>query len=196
MIVTCPACGRQYRVQAGILGNGRFVRCTMCGATWQQTPISEAEEGRRRVAHILKWTCFWFCVSLSIFSLLFAKDAVVRLWPSVSCLYDAVGCSTDKTQNAFEVCNISNFLVRKEGKLYMGLRGEIVNISGEVRSLSSITISLKEDPSVENKYNYKKLWNHNLSSMSVLPNQRVSFETELQSVPCCNLICDITLNAF
>ena len=76
----------------------------------------------------------------------------------------------------------------------MGLKGELINISDSVQILQSITISLKNDETVKNDSSYKKIWTHNLTYKKLLPNQKVTFETELQSVPYNNLICDITLD--
>jgi hypothetical protein len=90
-----------------------------------------------------------------------------------------------------------DFFVHKDGKLYMGLRGELVNISNEVQVLPSVTISLRDDDvGVEKKGRaaYKKIWTHDMMYKKMLPNQKIIFETELQSVPYNNLICDIRLD--
>ena len=193
MIVTCPMCHSKYSVQIEAIGNGKFVRCAMCGATWQQSPTNEMCERKHRVLGLINWTCFWFAVFISVFSLFFAKDAVLKIWPSSASFYEAVGMiPADK--KAFVIQKVSNFFVRKDGKLYMGLRGEIVNVSDEVQPLAGITISLKSDEKTPGNAEYKKIWTHDLAYKKFLPNQKVMFETELQSVPYSNLICNIELN--
>ena len=193
MIVTCPMCQSKYSVQIEAIGNGKFVRCAMCGATWQQAPVNRMCERKQRVFDLIKWTCFWFAVFISVFSLFFAKNAVMKIWPASASFYETVGM-IPKDKKAFVIQKVSNFFVRKDGKLYMGLRGEIVNVSEEVQPLAGITISLKNDEQAESGHEYKKMWTHNLAYKKFLPNQKVVFETELQSVPCNNLICDIELN--
>ncbi len=193
MIVTCPMCKSKYSVQIEAIGDGKFVRCSMCGATWQQTPVDVACEKKRRVLYIIKWTCFWFAVFVSIFSLFFAKEAVLKIWPSSVVFYEKIGM-VPANKKAFVIQKVSNFFVHKDGKLYMGLRGEIINVSDEVQPLAGITISLKNDEKVPDGTEYKKIWTHDLNCKKFLPNQKVAFETELQSVPYNNLICDIELN--
>ena len=194
MIVTCPMCHSRYSVQPDAIGSGKFVRCAMCGATWQQSPIDEAEEKKRRVMDLIKWTCFWFVVFISVFSLFFAKDAVVKIWPASSSFYNAIGMASNNDSKAFVVQKISNFFVCRNGKLYMGLRGEVLNVSNEVYPLAGITISLRDDETVKKTTPYKRVWVHELSYKKILPNQRITFETELQHVPYNNLVCDIELN--
>lgn len=194
MIVTCPMCRCRYSVQPDAIGDGKFVRCAMCGSTWQQSPVDEAEEKKQRVLDLIKWTCFWFVVFISVFSLLFARDAVIKLWPASASFYNAVGLHASDNNKAFVVQQISNFFVCKKGKLYMGLRGEIVNISNDVHPLSGITISLKDDETDQKGAPYKRVWTHDLSCKKILPNQRIAFETEVQNVPYNNLVCDIELN--
>lgn len=193
MIVTCPMCKSKYSVQIEAIGDGKFVRCSMCGATWQQTPVDAVCEKKRRVLYIIKWTCFWFAVFVSVFSLFFAKEAVLKIWPSSIAFYEKIGM-VPANKKAFVIQKVSNFFVHKDGKLYMGLRGEITNVSDEVQPLAGITISLKNDEKVTNGTEYKKMWTHDLNCKKFLPNQKVAFETEPQSVPYNNLICDIELN--
>jgi hypothetical protein len=83
--------------------------------------------------------------------------------------------------------------VRKSDKLYMGLKGELINVSNDVQIMPSLVISLKSDDQTS-KAPYRKVWTHDLMYNKLLPNQKVLFETELQSVPCNNLICDIKMD--
>ena len=77
----------------------------------------------------------------------------------------------------------------------MGLKGELVNVSNEVQILPSITISLKDDDHLPPKdVHFKKIWTHDMVYKKILPNQKVTFETELQSIPYNNLVCDIKLD--
>jgi predicted Zn finger-like uncharacterized protein len=193
MIVVCPTCSCRYSVQADAIGREKLVRCTMCGTTWQQSIGDELAARKQRVLDLTKWTFFWFVVFVTIFSLFFAKNAVVKIWPHASDFYELIGMQTD-SKKAFVIKNISNFFVVKNDTLYMGLKGDLVNISDEVQILPSITISLRDDENVKKDSRYKKIWTHNLTYKKLLPNQKVVFETELQSVPYNNLICDITLD--
>jgi hypothetical protein len=165
----------------------------MCGATWQQSATDELSEKRQHVFYLIKWTFFWFTVFVTIFSLFFAQNAVIKIWPPIISFYEALGIQNG-ARKAFVIQNLSNFFVSKGGTLYMGLKGELVNISSKVKTIPSITISLSDDENVKKDFKYKKIWTHNLTYEKLLPNQKVVFETELQSVPYNNLICDIKLD--
>ncbi|MDR0753338.1 MAG: zinc-ribbon domain-containing protein [Holosporaceae bacterium] len=194
MIVVCPSCFCKYFVQTDAIAKEKLVRCTMCGATWQLSPCDESMERRRRVFNITKWIFFWFVVFVTIFSLFFAPGSVIKMWPSVADFYRVVGIY-DRSGKSLAIQNLSNFFVMRNNVLYMGLKGELVNTSNSVKSLATITISLKDDDNVSKSSRYKKEWTHNLTYKKLLPNQKVVFETELQSIPHNNLICEIKLGS-
>jgi hypothetical protein len=183
-------------VQNEAIGNGKMVRCAICSITWQQAATDETADRKSHVQHVIKWTFFWFTVFVSLFSLFFTKSIILQVWPPAVCFYDLVDISRQDIKRMLSIQNISNFFMQKNGKLYMGLRGELTNISGDVQVLPSLTISLRSDESDEKKtlVPYNKVWKHDLMYNKLLPNQKIVFETELQSVPYNNLICDIKLN--
>jgi hypothetical protein len=180
-------------VQVDAIGRGKLVRCAMCGATWEQSAFDELAVKKQRALDLVKWTFFWFAVFVTIFSFLFARNAVVKVWPHMADLYELMGVKNE-TKGAFAIQNMSNFFVAKNDTLYMGLKGELVNTSNEVQTIPSIAIFLRDEENVENHSRYKKMWTHNLTYKKLLPNQKIVFETELQSVPRSNLICDIKLD--
>ncbi|MDR1551099.1 MAG: zinc-ribbon domain-containing protein [Holosporaceae bacterium] len=193
MIVVCPVCSCKYFVLASAVGRGKLVRCAMCGSTWQQSAESEVQR-RGRTLDLVRWIVFWFVVFITIFSLFFASPAVLKIWPAAATFYEALGIQK-YSKKAFIVQDLSNFFVLKDSTLYMGLRGELVNSSDSVKIISGVVISLREDSGEKKGIGYRKVWTHNLSCKKLLPNQKIVFETELQSVPYSNLICDITLDA-
>lgn len=196
MIVTCPTCHNKYSVQSEAIGGGKLVRCAVCSTMWQHSVIDESIEKKQHVTYLIKWTFFWFIVFVFLFSLFFAKNAMIKIWQPVSAFYDVLGINPINQKKTFTIQNISNFFVQKKDKLYMGLRGELINISDEVQLLPGLTISLRDDYSAaKNKTTpYKKSWTHDMIYKKLLPNQKVMFETEIQSIPYNNLICDIKLD--
>lgn len=195
MIVTCPACRNKYSVQAEAIGDGKLVRCVICGATWQQTAVSGVGDDKFRVIETVKWTFFWSVVFISLFMLFFAKTTVTKVWTPAAGFYSLLENKQAHEKKTFKMGNVSNFFVRKGGKLYMGLKGELVNTSDEVQILPSITIALRnEEKTAPGKFRFKKIWTHDMLYKKILPNQKVVFETELQSVPRNNLVCDIKLD--
>ncbi len=197
MIVTCPTCSCRYSVQPDALGEGKLVRCAMCSTTWQQNVVDESLEKKRRAWNLINWTLFWFVAFVFVFSLIFAKEAMIKIWPASASFYEAVGMNPLDTKKMFALRNISNFFVQKNQKLYMGLRGELANVSDKVQPIPSLVISLRDDDSVlqeKGKGLYRRVWTHDLAYKKLLPNQKVVFETELQRVPLNNLVCDIKLD--
>ncbi|MDR2681587.1 MAG: zinc-ribbon domain-containing protein [Holosporaceae bacterium] len=194
MIVICPGCHCKYSVQADAIGESKMVRCALCSTTWQQSSIDEsALRQKNHVVHVIKWTFFWFTVFVSLFSLFFTKNVIIKIWPPAVCFYDFLGLDSQDTKKMFVIQNVSNFFVQKNHKLYMGLKGELINASNDVQVMPSLIISLKNDEK-SSKSSYRKVWTHDLMYNKLLPNQKVVFETELQSVPYNNLICDIKLD--
>ncbi|MDR2646340.1 MAG: zinc-ribbon domain-containing protein [Holosporaceae bacterium] len=194
MIVVCPSCFCKYFVQTDTIAKEKLVRCAMCGATWQPLPYNESAEKRLRVFNIIKWIFFWFVIFVTVFPLFFAPGSIIKIWPSIADFYRVVGMY-DGSGKSLVIQNLSNFFVTRNNVLYMGLKGELINTSDSVKSLASITISLKDDDATNKNSRYRKEWTHNLTYKKLLPNQKVVFETELQSVPCNNLICDIKLDS-
>jgi hypothetical protein len=183
-------------VQNEAIGNGKMVRCAICSITWQQMATDETADRKSHVRHVIRWTFFWFIVFVSLFSLFFTKSIILQIWPPAACFYDLIGVNHQDAKKMLSIQNISNFFTQKNGKLYMGLKGELMNISGDVQVLPSLTISLRNDESdgKNSSIPYQKVWTHDLMYNKLLPNQKIVFETELQSVPYNNLICDIKLN--
>ena len=169
----------------------------MCSTTWQQNIVDESLDKKRRAWNLINWTLFWFVAFVFAFSLVFAKEAMVKIWPAAASFYEAIGMNPLDTKKMFALRNISNFFVQKNQKLYMGLRGELANISNKVQPIPSLIISLRDDDSVlqeKGKSLYRRVWTHDLAYKKLLPNQKVVFETELQRVPFNNLVCDIKLD--
>ncbi|GHT97102.1 hypothetical protein FACS1894126_0410 [Alphaproteobacteria bacterium] len=159
--------------------------------------IDESIDKRDRVTHIIKWAFFWFSVLAFLFSLFFTKNIAMKIWPPVTCFYDFLGINPLDTKKTFVIKNMSTFFKKRSGKLYMGLKGELVNGSNDVQIMPSLVISLKNDdsePGGAPKVPYRKVWIHDLMYNKLLPNQKVVFETEMQSVPYNNLICDVNLD--
>lgn len=203
MIVTCPSCQSKYSVQTEAIGNGKLVRCMICGNVWQQSGVSKNKQGVSRGLKIIEWTFFWFVVFFSGFLLIFAPQNIVNIWPPAACFYAIFNINAanknDKIneRNAIKICNVSKFFVYKHDKLYVGLKGEIKNFSNETLILPDITISLKNDSkSIANgKGHFKKIWTHDMTYKKILGGQKLPFETEMQSVPNNDLECEIKLDA-
>ncbi|GHU11781.1 hypothetical protein FACS189449_03960 [Alphaproteobacteria bacterium] len=197
MIVVCPSCRSKYSVQPEAIGESKMVRCALCSTMWRQTAISESIDKKDHVQHIIKWAFFWFSVLAFVFSLFFTRNVVLKVWPQSACFYDFIGVKLPDTKKTFIIKNMGTQFKRRDGKLYMRLSGELINCSSDVQIMPSLIITLKNEDSQSNeasKEPYKKVWTHDLMYNKLLPDQNVAFETEEQSVPCSNLMCDIKLD--
>jgi predicted Zn finger-like uncharacterized protein len=188
MIVVCPNCSSKYSVPADAIGVGKLVRCAVCGTTWQQTPVKEKKSDE--VMALCKSTLYWFTVFITLFSLFISPQTVSKYWPASASFYKLIGFGDSIDKKAFSIKNVSSFFVKRNGRLYMGIKGELSNISNEVQMVPKLVIGLKDDTSAE----FKASWTHELNYKKLLPNQKIIFETDLKSVPYTNLICDIKLN--
>lgn len=191
MIVVCPNCSRKYSVQSDAIGNGKLVRCAICGTVWQQAPVSANKENG--ILSMLKISMFWFTVFITLFSIAFAPRTVMKFWPASISFYEAVGMDVGWSKKVFSVKNVSSFFVKKGGSLYMGIKGELDNTSDEVQMVPSLEICLKKDSLSKPKF--ETVWTHKLTYKKLLPNQKVIFETDLKKVPYTNLVCEVRLNA-
>ena len=192
MIISCPNCSSKFSVQADTIGRGKMVRCSVCGTTWQQSSLYQQEK-REDLIRNLHATTFWFVVFIVIFPLIFAKSTVIKLWPASSSFYALFETQSSKMQQAFLIKNVSSFFIKKNNKLYMGIKGELSNTTSDVQMVPGLTISLMSDDD-EEQPSFKTSWNHELAYKKLLPNQKVIFETDLKSIPYSNIICDIRLN--
>lgn len=190
MIVVCPSCSSKYSVHSEAIGEGKLVRCAVCSMTWQQRPVKEKES--KDIRGLFLSTFFWFVVFITIFPILFTPKTVSKYWPASASFYKAIGMNSSSDQKAFSVKNVSSFFVKRNGNLYMGIKGELSNISDEVQMVPKLVIGLRDDNT--SNPSFRTSWTHRLNYKKLLPNQKIIFETDLKSVPYTNLICDIKLN--
>lgn len=191
MIITCPNCSSKYSVHADAIGKGKMVRCAICGATWQQGSLYKQQKKEDIVDH-LKITAFWFTVFICIFPFIFAKKTVIKFWPASSSFYELIDSKDTRSDLNFAIRNVSSFFIKKNGRLYMGVKGELANLTDEVQMVPNMTISLcSENQMVED---FKTSWVHEPAYKKLLPNQKIVFESDLKKVPYENLICNIKLN--
>ena len=192
MIVTCPGCTKRYSVPLETIGTGKMVRCTTCGAVWQQCPIDAKEEKKRHAIHLIQWTFFYFVVFVSILTFVFSRNLLIKIWPAIGDFYECIAPVDNHKKSDFVLKNVAPVFMKKHGILYVQLRGELINTSSEVKSVPNIVISLKNEE--DTAKTYKHVWTHELAYEKLLPYQHIVFETEPQPIPFNNLLCSIQLN--
>ncbi len=115
MILTCPACSTDYRLDPSRLGgDGRRVRCAKCAHTWFQKPLEDTAKpvepspltagpppvpegsepsalARRRQARAVGWAMFAIIVLALAVGGVIARMEIVNAWPPAARLYQLVG---------------------------------------------------------------------------------------------------------
>jgi predicted Zn finger-like uncharacterized protein len=205
MIVSCPNCSKRYMLDDALLPKeGRQVRCVACHHTWRQVPdlsfmnntsytgnSTIAVEPRPSLEKRSSWMgwILSFGIILSAFSFLwFGRDYVVRVWPRTERFYELAGLKTNHPGAGLSIANASS-LIQQDGPSEMiKVVGDIINTSDQVRSIPPLKIKLKgelSDPKcVENKQGegcVLDYWEHSLSEKSLLPGEKIHFETNMRS---------------
>lgn len=102
MIVTCPACSANYRINASIIDprKGRIVRCSACGNGWRIFPPSKTsqilskDKKKRPKSNYGIWSLIIIIICLKLlvfgFGYLFRQD-IIKTWPQAERLYQIIG---------------------------------------------------------------------------------------------------------
>ena len=78
----------------------------MCSTTWQQNIVDESLDKKRKVWNLINWTLFGFVAFIFVFSLFFAKEAMVKIWPASASFYEAIGMNPLDTKKIFALRNV------------------------------------------------------------------------------------------
>src|SRR3990167_7155340 len=205
MIVSCPNCSKRYMLDDALLPkDGRQVRCIACHNTWRQAPDlsfmnSPSFVGRSDLAieprlssesrsSWMGWIVS-FGILLSILSFLgFGRDYVVKVWPRTERFYELLGLRTNHPGAGLSIASAS-YLIQQEGSNEMiKVVGDIINTSDQVRPIPPLKIKLLGGPVNPNCSQNQEgtgcvldHWEHSLSEKSLLPGEKIHFETNLHS---------------
>ena len=124
MIITCPTCLRRYEVSSKVIGEGRMVRCIVCGTTWQQdAEASRTSKGTK--SFFWRWI-FSLLIFSSISSYFYFYVPVVSDFPKYkSIIREAFGCEVTRPK----IVNISHKLEKRDDGLYVTFQGEVADLS-------------------------------------------------------------------
>lgn len=199
MIITCPSCSRKYSVDDVKVGNGKKVRCTVCGTVWfykpetiqdLSTPISAsgmssrihlgdiAENAHSEDNSLLK-KIFWIFINLITiaglaFSSFYFRDYIVTYIPQTRLLYELAGIKCNLVNNALEIVNTSN--VFENGVLV--INGEIKNIKDVDVNVSPIVIKIIP----ENNKGQSIVFEHSINKPNIPANTSIKFSTPPQRI--------------
>lgn len=200
MIITCPSCSRKYSVDDVKVGNGKKVRCTVCGTVWfykpetiqdLSTPISASGMSSRihlgdmadnanasEDSSLLK-KIFWIFVNLGViaglaFSSFYFRDYIVTYIPQTKLLYELAGIKCNSINNGIEIVNTSH--VFENGVLV--INGEIKNLANADVNVSPIIIKIIPD----NNSAQSIVFEHSINQHTIPANASVKFSTPPQRI--------------
>ncbi|MBX9787001.1 MAG: zinc-ribbon domain-containing protein [Alphaproteobacteria bacterium] len=201
MIITCPTCAKRYMLDDNLLPReGRQVRCVACQHIWFQAPLEEIFpvlslqetgdifiEPRTSFEKKSSWKFWFFSFSfllLGVCFLSFGREHVVTYWPQAEKLYNLIGLRITHPGADLSIFNTSSLLHREGSEEILQISGDIINNSNQVRQIPPLKVKLLGNFSHPNckeqsgKECVLDSWNHRLSENSLLPGEKIHFETE------------------
>ncbi len=196
MIITCPTCLRKYEVDQKSIGDGRMVRCIICGTTWQQELGHIVRKERRTFKLPYHWL---FSIMFFIATYFFA------------CEYTPVCSNIGKYQRLIlsminpgikniEIKNIAHKFVLKDDGVYVSLSGDIVIDKYHKKNNPKLMFNLK--PYFPQKYDishndrdvlFNETWEEKVNFNDV-DESIINFQTVFKKIPKHDIICTIDIN--
>lgn len=202
MIITCPTCAKRYMLDDNLLPKeGRQVRCVACQHIWFQAPLEETFpilslqepgdifiEPRTSIEKKSSWK-FWLFnftfLVLGLSALIFGREYVITYWPQAERIYSLIGLRVSHPGADLSIFNTSSLLQREGSDEMLQISGDIINNSNQVRQIPPLKITLLGAASQPNckesseggKECVLDSWDHRLSENSLLPGEKIHFET-------------------
>lgn len=201
MVVTCPQCSKRYMLDEGLLPpEGRQVRCVACHHVWRQIPdvpphahippfVASADltlqmnVSSEKPSSWTGWITGLTLLILCLSTLVFGRNFIVAYWPMGEKYYDFVGLQVTLPGSGLAIANASS-QIHQEGVVEMiRVMGNVINTSDTVRTIPPLKIKLIGNPA-QTKCSEKESgctldhWEHRLSVQSLLPGEKIHFETD------------------
>jgi len=203
MIATCPNCSKRYMLDDALLPKeGRKVRCIACKHVWRQaselssslnTPpllgvpdiAIKMNASSEKQSSWLSWILFLAILLSLICFLIFGQNFIIKVWPQGERFYNIIGLQASLPGAGLSIINTSS-QVQQDGSVEMvWLTGDVVNTTDLVRPLSPLKIQSIGEAShpkcletQQGKECVLDYWEHSFSGNSMLPGEKIHFETE------------------
>lgn len=137
MIVTCPSCSANYRINANIVDpvKGRIVRCSACGNSWRIYPPQDMIDAKKEEKKSSKTVKYRFLPILLIvlcmnilalgFVYLFRQD-IVKLLPQTERFYHIIGVDTSITGISLVMPYLEK-INHSDGRVSLLIQGSFLN---------------------------------------------------------------------
>lgn len=205
MIVTCPTCANRYSIKDHVLGDGKMVRCSICGTTWQQeaeaetdvgteveTPVQPAPKPKKNSK--MQWMFFFVVAFSTIIYMLLSTNYIAGFPANLKNAISSITGSEPKEQ--FKLSDVSHYFIKRDDGLYLSVTGSIENVSQSTVSVPYLSINLRtygeEFANYENPDMFiNETWAEKLDIKTMEAKKKIVFETEPRKVPMHDLMCTI-----
>ena len=198
MILTCNQCSRRYLISDTLFVNSaRQVRCGGCGHTWVQEYQSQTADAKPEITEeafkpvtnaplaVVKsagssyvswgWLGYWLSV-LGIFAaLIIGRHEIVEHWPMSAKIYNALGLNVVLPGQDLQIKNLEAY-VNDNGQVV--LKGQIVNVGKEQRSIPKMLVSFKGKDQAKSQHSAV----YQIKQNTILPGEVINFETPAYQV--------------
>ncbi len=135
-----------------------------------------ASSRRGRVLSVVGWAVLVLFVAGSIFGVVQYRQEIAALWPKTANLYAAAGAPVNL--RGLEFRDVAYERQSENGLPVLAVKGKIVNVSGETRTLPRLRVGLGDAHQHELYH-----WTFALPEKELQAKQAVSFTTRLSSPP-------------
>jgi predicted Zn finger-like uncharacterized protein len=146
------------------------------GGTLRRYLKDVASMRRGRVFGAIGWALLVLFVAGSIYGIVQYRRDIAMFWPSTAKFYAAAGAPINLV--GFELSQVSYERQEENGLPVLAVKGVVVNVSGEIKQVPRLRVSLRDDKQVELYH-----WTFAVSEAELKPDQKVNFVTRLSSPP-------------
>ncbi len=137
-----------------------------------------ALRARRRRFNRIGWAALALFVALVIGGGLGARKVIVDAWPPSARLYDVLGLGIEAKDFGLDLVDVQSTSVVEDSVLVLTVEGQVVNNSGEIRSVPFIRVSLSDANGAE-----VGVWAIPAGKSELLPGETARFSTRLKDPP-------------
>lgn len=199
MIVTCPSCSKRYMLDEALLPQlGRQVRCVACQHTWLQKPEEKLSSTFQSPLFVgekpplqnprptkksitgFGWMLLILLAMSVAFLVVIKRNQVIGIYPESKKFFKLLGLQVNPPGTGLSIVNASPLLEYENGGENIRVAGDLINTTDNVHSIPPLKIKLEGDPTspdCQGKDCVLGSWEHHLSENSLLPGEKIHFET-------------------
>jgi len=127
---------------------------------------------------MIGWAALVLVVILLVAGLWFARTPLVTAWPPLERLYLLAGIQVDAPSLGLEIRNLTPAFSKADGAQTLVVTGEVANISGGVRKVPSLRVTLRNA-----KTDSLKTWDFTIGRDELLAGETAPFQTSIANPP-------------